>query len=168
MEVQLLTNNISKNILKDDLKFLVDNIKHNGCLDFRLLPFQNLNKKDFNNIYQRKLSRNPERHIDIIGAYHVVKVNDDELIKNNSVTRKLSNMKMKSYQNLGLDHSDEAHIIYKLDNGYWFYTHLYADYIGLVPYGVHDMISYVSKDLNELITYGIDWKYLKLLGIVAY
>lgn len=163
MESQLLSNNINKNILKDDLKFLVDNIKYNGCLDFKLLPFQNLNKKDFNNIYQNRLSRNPEKHIDIIGAYHVVK--DGKLIKNNSVTKELSNMNMKNYQNLCLDHSDEAHIIYKLDNGYWVYTYLYADYSGL---GHYNIVSYVSKDILELVTYGIDWKYLKLLGIVTY
>jgi len=166
MEAKLLSNNISKEILQGELRFLISNIQHCGYFDFRLMPFQKLDKKDFNNIYKRSLSRNPAKHIDFIGAYHVM--DDGKLIQNNRTNRNFSDLKTKSYRNLCHDHSDEAHIIYKLDNGYWVYTHLYSDYSGLTWWGVDDMITYVSKDIDELITFGIDWKYLKLLGLVSY
>lgn len=163
MEALLLSNNINKNVLQSDLKFLVDNIEFCGGLDFRLLPFQKLNKNDFNKKYWNKLSNHAEDHIDVIGAYHIISICDG-YIKTNNITQ----MQDKIVMNDDYEFNDEAHIIYKLDNGYWVYTHLYSAYSGLVPYGVDDIINYTSKDLDELIKYGIARKHWKLLGINRY
>lgn len=163
MEAQLLSNNISKNVLKGDLKFLVDSIEYCG-LDFRLLPFQKLNKNDFNKKYWKKISKNTEDHIDIIGAYHIKSTGYGGYIKTNNITQ----IQDKLVMNDDYEFNDEAHIIYKLDNGYWVYTHIYSAYSGFTPWGIDNMISYTSKDLDELITYGIARKHWKLLEIKEY
>lgn len=161
METQLLSNGISKNVLKDDLKFLIDSIEFNGGLDFRLLPFQKLNKNDFDKKYMNKLAKKTKEHIDFIGAYHITSYQYEYIEhKHNNQT---SHYKIK--EKLANIIQDDAHVIYKLDNGYWVYSHLYSARSGLTPWGIDEVINYTSKDLDELITYGITKKDRELLGI---
>lgn len=161
MESQLFSNNINKKVLKDDLKFLVDSIEFNGGLDFRMLPFQKLNKNDFNKKYMNKLAKKIEDHIDVVGAYHITSRNFEyiEHKHNNQITQHKIKEKLTNVI------QDEAHVIYKLDNGYWVYTHLYSAMSGLTPWGIDEVINYTSKDLDELITYGISRKYWDLLNL---
>ena len=125
------------------------------------MPFQKINKNDFNKKYWQKLSKNPKEHIDIIGAYYIISVCDGYIKTNDTVQKIKQSEKNKN----NYEYDDEAYIIYKLDNGYWVYTHIYSAYSGLISYGVDGIINYVSKDLDELIQYGIAKKHRKLLGI---
>lgn len=161
MENRLISNNIDKNVLDTHLSFLYLHIKQSNGLNFRMLPFQKYDKIAFNGKYWKKFVKNPKKYIDFIGSYYVSSCYNQSYY-HNGISFKF-NYDIAKKQTT---YADEAHVIFKLTNGYWVYIYIYATYSGLESYGCDGVICYCSKNIEELITYGIAYKYHKILGFI--
>ncbi len=162
MEQKLISNNINKNVLKTHLSFLKSHIESAGKLEFKMLPFQKYDEKTFNPKYWKKFSSNVEEHIDFIGSYYVFSDFGNCVYHNGNVYNKSKRINGTMLKDI----CDEAHIIFKLKNGYWIYMYLYSLISGLEDWGCDNVISYASLDIEQLVKYGIANKYHKKLGLV--